>query len=137
MPPDRTWKPVLLKADLSKASAILAPVSGRFLPFIAAGEDALQVLKRAGAEIPLRVITVEGRNCELPKEGAAVRAAVVSSASAVVAGSPGLWAEACALGVPAVGLDPDGCFPPWGRTPAGSRGELLEHWSDLLRQGWQ
>jgi hypothetical protein len=137
MTPDRTWKPVLLKADLSKASAILAPVSGRFLPFIAAGAESLQVLRKAGAEIPLRVITVEGRNCELVKEGAAVRAAIVSSASAVIADSPGLWAEACALDVPAVGLDPAGSFPPWGRTPAGSRSELLEHWSDLLRQGWQ
>jgi hypothetical protein len=137
MQPDRSWKPLLMKADLAKASSILAPVSGRFLPFIAAGTDSLQVLRKAGAEIPLRVITVEGRNCELLKQSAAVRAAVVSTASAVVADSPGLWAEACALGVPAVGLDPDGVFPPWGRTPAGSRTELLEHWSDLLRQGWQ
>lgn len=134
--PDRSWKPVSLPDDSARASQILAPVSGRSLPYIAADGGMLRVMRRLGAEIPLRVVEVSGRGSAVASEGRAVRAAVTAGASAVLADTGGLWAEAGALGVPVVGLDRRGTFPDWGREPARSASDLSAHWAALLRQGW-
>ncbi|NLP04727.1 hypothetical protein GX411_02085 [Candidatus Fermentibacteria bacterium] len=134
--PDRSWKPVSLPDDSARASEILAPVSGRSLPYIAADGGMLRVMRRFGAEIPLRVVQVSGRESAVASEGRAVRAAVTAGASAVLADTRGLWAEAGAFGVPVVGLDRRGSFPDWGREPARSASDLSAQWTTLLRQGW-
>lgn len=133
---DRSWKPVPLPDDSARASDVLAPVSGLFLPYIAADGGMLRVMRRMGAEIPLRAVQVSGRESPIASEGRAVRAAVTAGASAVLADTRGLWAEAGAFGVPVVGLDRRGSFPDWGREPARSASDLSAHWACLLRQGW-
>lgn len=135
--PDLSWRPELLPEHAERASELMAPVSGRALPYIAVGTDALAALEKHRAEIPLRTVTVTGRQREFPDLDRPVRAAIVAGATAAAASDPSLWAEARALGVPAVGMDGSGSFPRWGGVqPSRDERELVDAWSGLLRRGW-
>lgn len=136
VPFPRDWRPGVPRNDAARAEALLAPVSGHAMPYIAATSGAADVLRSAGVEIPLKMVLMDSEKG--PVEGAerGVRAAVVAGASAVVTDSPVVYGDACALGVPVVGLDRRGSFPPWDREPASDEKSFVAAWRDLLREGW-
>jgi hypothetical protein len=136
MSPDRKWGPSVPASYAEGASAILAPVSGRALPYIAATTAAAGILEKRRAEIPVRMVVVEGKRREIPEVSRGIMAAIVGGASAVVTTDPGLWLKARALGVPAVGLDRNDRFPDWGGAAARTEDDFIDGWSDLLRRGW-
>jgi hypothetical protein len=133
---DRSWRPSPLRDDMYRARSILSPSTGSPPPYIVADKYAARILEKSGAEIPLKVITLGGRGSEFILAGRAVAAATVAGACLVAADSPGLWAEACALHVPAAGLDRRGCFPDWaGSSPGRDEGGFLVSWAEQLRGG--
>jgi hypothetical protein len=134
--PDREWSPSVPSCYVSSAAAILAPVSGRALPYIAATTAAAILLEKRRAEIPVRMVIVEGKRREIPEVSRGVMAAIAGGASAVATTDSGLWLKAHALNVPVVGLDTDGRFPDWGGAPARNDDEFSTQWADLLRTGW-
>lgn len=135
--PDTDWKPMMPKQIQEKVAGLMAPVSGRTLPYIAATQKTINILEKHRAEIPLRTVSIIGKNAELQGLDRETRAAVTAGASAVVTDDPGLWADARALGVATVGLDSSGSFLPWsGEVPATSEREFIESWARLLRRGW-
>jgi hypothetical protein len=137
METDATWKPLIPRQIQDRVSALMAPVSGRALPYIAATSRAVAILEKSRAEIPLRTITIAGKNVDMAGQDRETRVAVIAGASAVITDSPGLWADARAMGVPAAGLDPSGTFMPWtGDTPSRTEKEFVEAWEQLLRRGW-
>lgn len=135
--PDREWRPSVPGRLFESASEILAPVSNRTLPYILASSQVADILERRRAELPLRLVKVDGKGRDVPESTSqGVLMAIVSGASAVVTGRDDLWVHASALDVPVVGYDRRGIFPPWKSTP--SRGEtgLINDWAGLLRRGW-
>ena len=137
MQPDRAWRPVVPGQVQEKASARMAPVSGRTLPYIAGTPRTVSLLEKHRAEIPLRTITIAGRNSEMGEMDRETRVAAAAGASAIITDSPVLWADARAMGVPVVGLDPAGVFQPWiGEAPTRTEKEFVEAWERLLRKGW-
>jgi hypothetical protein len=133
---DRSWTPSIPSTYIERASAILAPVSGRALPYIVATTAAANIMEKNRCEIPVRMIVVEGKRSEIPDVTRGVMAAVVGGASAVATTDEWLWLKARALEVPTVGLDRRGVFPDWGVEPAFTDGDFLLQWADLLRRGW-
>lgn len=134
---DLPWKPLIPRSVQDRVAALMAPVSGRTLPYIAATARAVAVLEKTKAEIPLRTITLTGKNADLASQDRETRVAVVAGASAVVTDAAGLWADARALGVPVVGLDTAGSFGRWsGDAPSRTEREFAEAWEQLLRRGW-
>jgi len=134
--PDRGWTPSIPSTYTERASAILAPVSGRALPYIVATTAVANIMEKNRCEIPVRMIVVEGKRKEIADITRGIMAAVVGGASAVVTTDEWLWLKARALEVPTVGLDRRGIFPDWGTEPASTEGEFLLQWADLLRRGW-
>jgi hypothetical protein len=134
--PERDWNPAVPDSFVSGAASILAPVSGRALPYIAATTAAAAILEKRRAEIPVRMVIVEGKRSEIPEITRGIMAAIVGGASAVATTDPGLWLKAHALKVPVVGLDLNGRFPDWGDKPAADEGGFLAGWTELLRRGW-
>lgn len=135
---DRKWRPSVTAHDSHCAAELLAPVSGRALPYIFASPGAAEILTKCHEEVPLKLVRSSGRDSILEGVDRSVRAALVQDSTVVATDEPSLWVEACFLGVPAVGLDPKGCFPNWGdRKPAGDRVEFLEKWENFITEGWQ
>jgi hypothetical protein len=137
IPPDRKWRPTVPPRLSEEAARILAPVSNRTLPYILGTAQAAGILEARRAELPLRLVLVDGKGRDLPEDTPeGVLMAVVAGASAVVTDRDRIWVHAAALGIPVVGYDRRSCFQPWGKTP--SRGEtgLVEDWAELLRRGW-
>jgi len=134
--PDRGWTPSIPSSYTDRASTILAPVSGRALPYIVATTATANIMEKNRCEIPVRMIVVEGKRTEIPDITRGVMAAVVGGASAVVTSDEWLWLKARALEVPVVGLDRRGIFPDWGAEPASTERDFLLQWADLLRRGW-
>jgi hypothetical protein len=134
--PDRTWRPVIPASWISGAASILAPVTGRALPYIAATTAAAGLLEKHRAEVPIRMVVVEGKRSEIPDVSRGVMAAIVGGASAVATTDPWLWLKARALEVPAVGLDRNARFPGWSGEKATDEDDFLQLWADLLRRGW-
>jgi hypothetical protein len=135
---DREWEPSVTAHDSYAASELLAPVSGRALPYIFASPGAADVLRKCHEEIPLKLVQSSGRDSLVEGLGRNVRAALVQEASVVATDEPDLWVEALFLRVPVVGLDSKGTFPAWGeQQPASDRVEFLETWESLITQGWQ
>jgi hypothetical protein len=134
---DEAWKPMIPRQVQDRVSALMAPVSGRALPYIAATARAVVILEKSRAEIPLRTITIAGKNADMAVQDRETRVAVIAGASAVITDSTVLWADARALGVPAAGLDPSGAFMSWtGDAPSRTEKEFVEAWEQLLRRGW-
>jgi len=136
LPFPRNWRPDVPRNDAARAEALLAPVSGHAMPYIAASSGAADVLRTAGVEIPLKMVLMDSEKSSVGGAERGVRAAVVAGASAVVTDSPVVWSDACALGVPVVGLDSRGAFPAWDREPASDEKGFVAAWRDLLREGW-
>lgn len=132
----KDWRPTVPRNDAARAKALLAPISGHSMPYMAATPGASRLLQRAGVEVPLKLVELAGDESPVAEESRAVRAAVVAGANAVATDDAVAWADACALGVPVVGLDARGRFPLWGSPPAQDEATFLEGWRDLLRRGW-
>lgn len=131
------WKPGVPRVLADKASTILSPVSHRTLPYILATEDASAIFKRKRAEVPLKIVLVDGNTTNIPPETSeGIRAALVAGASAVATTSRNLWIHARALGIPVIGLDRKGAFSGWGSEPATGDTQFLEQWASLIRLGW-
>ncbi|MGM0627413.1 MAG: hypothetical protein ACQETZ_04560, partial [Candidatus Fermentibacterota bacterium] len=130
------WRPNVPRNDSARAEALLAPVSGHAMPYIAASSGAADVLRSSGVEIPLKMVLMDSEKGPVRGAERGVRAAVVAGAAAVVTDCPVVYSDACALGVPVVGLDRRGSFPPWDREPAPDRESFVAAWRDLLREGW-
>lgn len=136
IPFPRDWRPEVPRNDTARAEALLAPVSGHAMPYIAATSGAADILRSAGVEIPLKMVLMDSEKSPVGGAERGVRAAAVAGASAVVTDSPVVWSDACALGVPVVGLDRRGAFPDWDREPASDEESFVAAWKDLLREGW-
>jgi hypothetical protein len=130
------WRPEIPRNDSARAEALLAPVSGHAMPYISASSAAAEILRSSGLEIPLKMVIMDSEKGPVAGAARGVRAAVVGGSSAVVTDDPVVWSDACALGVPAVGLDRKGVFPPWGGRPAEDEQSFIEAWRELLREGW-
>jgi len=137
IPPDTKWRPSVPARLTEAASRILAPVSHRSLPYILATSQAATVLERRRAELPLRLVILDGKGRDIPDglpEG--VLMALISGASAVITDRDHIWVHASALGVPVLGYDRRGIFQPWGKPPPRGETGLLNEWAELLRRGW-
>lgn len=131
------WKPLIQHQVHDHASEIMAPISGRSMPYFVTSFGALTILEKNRAEIPLRTVSLAGKTQDFSDLSREVRTAIIAGASAVATDSADLWGDACALGVPVVGLDTSGSFMKWDkcRTSSNTTG-FLEAWSALLRTGW-
>ncbi|MCD6589150.1 MAG: hypothetical protein J7K88_11430 [Candidatus Fermentibacteraceae bacterium] len=137
METDTVWKPTVPGILAEKASSVLSPVSHRTLPYILATEAAANVLERKRAEVPLKIVLVDGKSTAIPPEtSVGLLAAMVAGASAVATTDRDLWIHARALGIPVIGLDRKGAFNGWGGEPAPGDTKFLEQWATLIRIGW-
>ena len=134
--PDESWRPSIPRGDMARAASLLSPVSGAVLPYMAATERAAMVLKRSAAELPMKIVTTDGKKNPLSLQPPLVKAAIIAGASVVATDDPVQWAQASALGVPVVGLDRNSSFPSWGTTPSRGAAAFSEAWIELLRRGW-
>ena len=134
---DREWKPTVQRHAERAAEQIMAPVTGRMLPYIVTTPTAQKILERSRAEIPLRTVTLSGQSSEFKDLDRELKTAVVAGASAVVTDSDDIWGDACAFGVPVVGLDREGDFMKWHGVEASRKEEdFVEAWVGLLKRGW-
>lgn len=137
IPPDTKWRPSVPQRLAEAASRILAPVSHRSLPYILATSQAAAVLERRRAELPLRLVILDGKSRDIPEDvPEGVLIALISGASAVITDRDNVWTHASALGVPVLGYDRRGIFQPWGKPPPRGETGLLDEWAELLRRGW-
>lgn len=135
--PDRKWRPSVPAMLNDDASKILAPVSHRSLPYILATAQAADILERRRAELPLRLVLLDGKKRDVPEgipEG--ILMALIAGASAAITDRDNVWVHANALGVPVVGYDRRTLFQPWGTPPPRGETGLISEWAELLRRGW-
>lgn len=134
---ETTWKPVIQQKVKKHAEKLMAPVSGRHLPYIVTSSTAISILEKHRAEIPLRTVSLSGKLTDFENLDRETRAAIIADAEAVATDSEDLWCDACALGIPVVALDTSGSFIKWGDLyTASNESEFIEAWSQLLRRGW-
>ncbi len=115
----------------------IAPFSGRMLPYIVTTPSAISILEKRRAEIPLRTVTLSGKNSDFDHLDREIKTVIIAEASAVITDSDDQWGDACAHGVPVVGLDRSGNFLKWkDREPASNEEEFSEAWIRLLKKGW-
>lgn len=134
---DRGWKPVVRTHVRRAAEQKMAPVTGRMLPYIVTTSSALAVLEKSRAEIPLRTVCLSGKNSDLSGLDRELKTAIVAGASAVATDRDDLWGDACAFGVPVVGLDRAGDFIKWhGAEASGQETDFVDAWVKLLKRGW-
>ncbi len=134
---DENWKPSVPRVLSEKASAILSPVSHRTLPYILATEAASAIFEKKRAEVPLKIVVVDGKSSHIPPDtSVGIIAAMVAGASAVATTRRDLWIHARAMGVPVIGLDRKHTFTGWGSEPATGDTQFLEQWATLIRRGW-
>lgn len=131
------WRPEPPMVLSEKASAILSPVSHKTLPYILATEAAAEILEKKRAEIPLKLVIVDGKGSNIPPEtDQALLAAIVAGASAVVTTEKDLWIHSIALKVPVIGLDRRGTFTGWDNQASRGESQFLEQWASMIRRGW-
>lgn len=134
---ETTWKPVIQQQVKKHAEKLMAPVSGRHLPYIVTSSSAISILEKHRAEIPLRTVSLSGKSADFENLDRETRAAIIADAEAVATDSEDLWCDACALDIPVVALDTSGTFIKWGDIgTASNESEFIEAWSQLLRTGW-
>lgn len=134
---DTDWKPSVPNRMEEMVEKKIAPVSGRMLPYLVTTSSAISILEKSRAEIPLRTISLSGRNSDFNDLDREIKTVIIADASAVVTDSDDLWGDACAHGVPVVGLDTSGTFCKWkDREPASNEEEFVEAWVRLLKKGW-
>ncbi len=131
------WLPEPPMVLSEKASAILSPVSHKTLPYILATEDAADILEKKRAEVPLKLVIVDGKSSNIPPEtDQALLAAIVAGASAVVTTDRDLWIHSVALKIPVIGLDRRGTFTGWDSQVSRGESQFLEQWASMIRRGW-
>ncbi len=134
---DTGWKPAVPRVLADEASSILSPVSHRTLPYILATEAAAAIFEKKRAEVPLKIVVLDGKGSNIPPDTSeGLIAAIVAGASAVATTRRDLWIHARALGVPVIGLDRKKAFSGWGSEPATGDTQFLEQWASLIRVGW-
>ncbi len=134
---DADWKPAVPNRIEELVEHKIAPVSGRMLPYIVTTPSAMSVLEKRRAEIPLRTVTLSGKNSDFNHLDREIKTVIIADASAVLTDSDDQWGDACAHGVPVVGLDRSGNFLKWkDREPASNEDEFAEAWVKLLKKGW-
>ena len=134
---DSDWKPAVPNRIEELVEHKIAPVSGRMLPYIVTTPSAISILEKRRTEIPLRTVTLSGKNSDFDHLDREIKTVVIADASAVITDSDDQWGDACAHGVPVVGLDRSGNFLKWkDRKPASDEDEFAEAWIRLLKKGW-
>ncbi|NOQ21881.1 MAG: hypothetical protein GQ565_04415 [Candidatus Aegiribacteria sp.] len=134
---DADWRPTVPNRVEELVEHKIAPVSGRMLPYIVTTPSAISILEKSRAEIPLRTVLLSGKNSDFKELDREIKTVIIADASAVVTDSDDLWGDACAHGVPVVGLDTSGSFIRWkDREPAVDQDEFAEAWVRLLKKGW-
>lgn len=134
---DSDWKPAVPDRMEEIVEHKIAPVSGRMLPYIVTTPSALLILEKKRAEIPLRTVSLSGRNSDFDHLDREIKTVVIADASAVITDSDDLWGDACAHGVPVVGIDRSETFLRWNNNkPALNEEEFAEAWIRLLKIGW-
>lgn len=134
---DGEWKPVVRAHVRRAAEQKMAPVTGRMLPYIVTTPTALAVLEKSRAEIPLRTVCLSGKNSEFSGLDRELKSAIVAGASAVATDIDHFWGDACAFGVPVLGLDRAGDFIKWhGAEASGREDDFVNAWVKLLKKGW-
>ncbi len=134
---ETNWKPVIQQKIRENAAKLMAPVSGRALPYIVTTSSAISILEKHRPEIPLRTVSLEGKSTDFENLDRETRAAIIAGASAVATDSEDLWSDACALDVPVVAMDTSGTFIKWcNYSTVSNESEFVEAWSQLLRTGW-
>jgi len=135
---DMDWRPVISMQMDESAKKSMAPISGRMLPYIATTTSAQSILEKSRAEIPLRTVSLSGSNSDFKDISRDLRTAIIADASAVATDSPDHWGDACAFGVPVVGLDRSGSFISWTDVdePSDNESDFVEAWIRLLKKGW-
>lgn len=134
---DMDWKPSVPNRMEEMVEKKIAPVSGRMLPYLVTTSSAIAILEKSRAEIPLRTISLSGKDSDFSDLDREIKTVIIADASAVVTDSDDLWGDACAHGVPAVGLDTSGTFCKWKESePASNEEEFVEAWVRLLKKGW-
>jgi hypothetical protein len=134
---ETTWKPVIQQQVKEHAEKLMAPVSGRHLPYIVTSSTALSILEKHRAEIPLRTVSLSGKSSNFENLDRETRVAIIADSEAVATDSEDLWCDACALDIPVVALDTSGTFIKWSNySVVSNESEFIEAWSQLLRRGW-
>ncbi len=134
---DAEWKPSVPNRMEEIVEHKIAPVSGRILPYIVTTPSAISILEKRRAEIPLRTVTLSGKNSDFAHLDREIKTVIIADASAVITDSDDLWGDACAHNVPVVGIDTSGKFLKWkDREPASNEEEFYEAWIRLLKKGW-
>lgn len=134
---DEAWKPVVPNRIEELVENKIAPVSGRMLPYIVTTPSAISILEKHRAEIPLRTVTLSGKNSDFNHLDREIKTVIIADASAVVTDSDDQWGDACAHGVPVIGIDRSGSFIRWkNNKPSSNEAEFLEAWVKLLKKGW-
>ncbi len=134
---ETTWKPVIQQQIKEHAKKLMAPVSGRHLPYIVTSSTAISILEKHRAEIPLRTVSLSGKSTDFENLDRETRAAIIADAEAIATDSEDLWCDACALDIPVVALDSSGTFIKWSNySTVSNESEFIEAWSQLLRRGW-
>jgi len=131
------WKPSVPNRMEEIVEHKIAPVSGRMLPYIVTTPSAISILEKSRAEIPLRTVSLSGKNSDFDHLNREIKTVIIADASAVITDSDDLWGDACAHSVPVVGIDTSGSFIRWqGTEPATNEEEFAEAWIKLLKKGW-
>lgn len=134
---ETNWKPVIQQKVKEHAKQLMAPVSGRHLPYIVTSSTAISILEKHRAEIPLRTVSLSGKSTDFENLDRETRAAIIADAEAVATDSEELWSDACALDIPVVAMDTSGTFIKWSNySTVSNENEFIEAWSQLLRIGW-
>ncbi len=134
---DADWKPSVPNRMEEIVEHKIAPVSGRMLPYIVTTPSAISILEKSRAEIPLRTVSLSGKNSDFDHLDREIKTVIIADASAVITDSDDLWGDACAHCVPVVGIDRSRTFIKWkDREPAGDEEEFAEAWIRLLKKGW-
>lgn len=134
--PDTSWRPSVPRGEMAQAASLLSPVSGSVLPYMATTVRVADILRRRGAELPMRVVPMDSKEGPVAGQPPSVKAAVIAGATVVATDDPVHWAQASAMGVPVIGLDRKSAFPNWGGPPARDAQGLADSWAELLRTGW-
>lgn len=134
---DDKWKPRIQRHMERAAEHKMAPVTGRKLPYIVTTSSAEEILRKSRAEIPLRTVSLGGKKRDFTDLEREIKISIIASASAVATDSDDLWGDACAFGVPAVGLDLTGTFIKWhGIEASHDEKRFVEAWVELLKKEW-
>ncbi len=134
---DADWKPAVPNRIEQLVENKIAPVSGRMLPYIVTTPSALSILEKRRAEIPLRTVSLSGKNSDFDHLDREIKTVIIADATAVLTDSDDQWGDACAHAVPVAGLDRSGNFLKWkDRIPASNEDEFAEAWVRLLKIGW-